>query len=64
MLTYQLAKFGYNRGTHYRDMDKIDKIIDWWPKIGPQSKLGFTLKVNIINHVLNNSTYLNNDVIS
>ena len=25
MLTYQPAKFGYNRETHYRDMDKIDK---------------------------------------
>ena len=39
---------------------KLIKIIDWRPKIGLQSKLGFTLKVNIINHLLNNSTYLNN----
>ena len=61
MLTCQPAKFVYNRETHYRDMDKIDKKnIDWRPKIGLQSKLGFPLTVNIIKLLLNNSTYLNN----
>ena len=39
---------------------KMITIIDWRLIIGLQSKLGFTLKVNIINHLLNNSTYLNN----
>ena len=27
MLNYQPAKFVYNRETHYRDMDKIDKTL-------------------------------------
>ena len=28
MLNYQPVKFGYNRETHYRDMDKIDR--NYW----------------------------------